>query len=465
MDKIFLNMSANEVLNAINTNADTLGTAKLDLNVRTPHSIIQVINEQKGEGAISERTQGASTVVDGNTVKGLGEIYNEETEPVIDHIEITDVPTKIVYTEGETFDPTGMKVFAYYSDGVTKVEITDYTYTPTGALTIADTTVTVYYETFTDTTPITVEAEKEYLTFKSDTTFKLGFNAGEQPWDGHVYYSKNGTSWTEWEGNPLTCNSDNEIYLRGKSNTHLNYDENDFGGFTFQGGTNVRAIGKLAYVFDYTKASNKEHISMASYACYNLFKGCSQLAKAPDLSLLDLNSSCFNSMFYNCSGLTQVPELPATTLAYHCYYRMFYNCSSLVQAPELPLTTLAEGCYYEMFYGCSSLEEAPELPATTLTSDCYNGMFQNCAKLDNIVKLVATTLPSGCYTRMFSGCLKIKLSTTKVDDYQTEYSVPFGASSVSVHTSSLTNMFQGTGGSFTGTITADTTYYTSNELV
>ena len=46
-------------------------------------------------------------------------------KPVLDKIEITKVPTKVTYTEGENFNPTGMVVIATYSDMSTK-EITDY---------------------------------------------------------------------------------------------------------------------------------------------------------------------------------------------------------------------------------------------------------------------------------------------------------------------------------------------------
>ena len=41
-------------------------------------------------------------------------------------IEVTTEPTKVAYTEGETFDPTGMVVTGTYSDSTTE-EITDYT--------------------------------------------------------------------------------------------------------------------------------------------------------------------------------------------------------------------------------------------------------------------------------------------------------------------------------------------------
>ena len=46
-------------------------------------------------------------------------------KPVLDKIEITKAPTKVTYTEGENFNPTGMVVIATYSDMSTK-EIKDY---------------------------------------------------------------------------------------------------------------------------------------------------------------------------------------------------------------------------------------------------------------------------------------------------------------------------------------------------
>ena len=62
----------------------------------------------------------------------------------LDSISINKLPDKTEYVERELFDPTGMEVVATYNNGEKKT-VTDYTYTPDGHLTLADTTVVVSY--------------------------------------------------------------------------------------------------------------------------------------------------------------------------------------------------------------------------------------------------------------------------------------------------------------------------------
>lgn len=101
--------------------------------------------------------------------------------------------------------------------------------------------------------------------------------------------------------------------------------------------------------------------------------------------------------------------------------------------------TMAEDCYRSMFRGCTSLTSAPELPATTLTAYCYKSMFY--------------------------GCKNIKLSTTQTDEYQTAYRIPTSGTVTTVPSFALDSMFTNTGGTFTGTPSINTTYYTSNTVV
>lgn len=61
-------------------------------------------------------------------------------------IELDTENVKTEYAVGDTFDPTGLVVTAVYSDESTEV-VTDYTYSPNGALTETDTRVTVSYQT------------------------------------------------------------------------------------------------------------------------------------------------------------------------------------------------------------------------------------------------------------------------------------------------------------------------------
>ena len=128
--------------------------------------------------------------------------------------------------------------------------------------------------------------------------------------------------------------------------------------------------------------------------------------------------------------------------------------------------TMADYCYQYMFNGCTSLTTAPALPATTLADYCYISMFSNCTSLTTAPALPATTLAIGCYNSMFSGCKKIKLSSTKTGTYTTAYRIPYSGTGTTA-TYALTNMFNGTGGTFTGAPTINKTYYldSSNTIV
>lgn len=127
--------------------------------------------------------------------------------------------------------------------------------------------------------------------------------------------------------------------------------------------------------------------------------------------------------------------------------------------------TMSSYCsFWHLFENCSTLITPPELPATTLGSDCYRYMFHNCSKLNKLPKLPATEIPNNAYDNMFAGCSSIKLSATKTGEYQTPYRIPTtGTGETGI--SSLSNMFNSTGGTFKGTPSVNTTYYTSNELV
>lgn len=130
-----------------------------------------------------------------------------------------------------------------------------------------------------------------------------------------------------------------------------------------------------------------------------------------------------------CSGNIQTLldwENPPTNISVNnCYANMFKNCTNLTVAPTLPVTRMIRGCYSGMFSGCISLTTAPELPATTLADYCYNSMF--------------------------NGCTNLKVNTSSGNKI---FTCPY--SSAEYPTS---GMFNNTGGSFTGTPTARTTYY------
>ena len=108
-------------------------------------------------------TEALTTTTTSITVKYKGKTANlnitvtpeEPPAKTLEKIEITKSPTKTTYTEGEVFDPTGMEVTATYSDNSQEI-VTNYTYTPTEALTTTTTLITVKYEGKTANLNITV---------------------------------------------------------------------------------------------------------------------------------------------------------------------------------------------------------------------------------------------------------------------------------------------------------------------
>ena len=64
---------------------------------------------------------------------------------VLDHITVSHPPNKTAYKYGETFNPAGMVVTAHYTDSQSRA-VSGYTYSPTGALGMENTTITVTYE-------------------------------------------------------------------------------------------------------------------------------------------------------------------------------------------------------------------------------------------------------------------------------------------------------------------------------
>lgn len=246
----------------------------------------------------------------------------------------------------------------------------------------------------------------------------------------------------------------------------------------FRGCINLETVGKVS-------AS-----TLARECCQSMFYGCTSLLAAPELPATTLADSCYEFMFYGCTSLetagkvsattlaksscksmfggcaslVNAPEFAATTLAESCCEDMFLGCTSLVNAPELPATTLARKCYQSMFNHCASLVNAPALPATTLADYCYANLLYYCTSLESIPELPATTLADSCYFGMFAGSNKIKLATSLSGEYTTPYRIPSSGTGTTA-SSAMNYMFTDTGGTFTGTPTINTTYYTSNTVV
>ena len=127
------------------------------------------------DGWFSEENGGTQITTD-TVFKEDSTIYAHWSDTggiVLDSIAVTTGPAKTIYTEGESFDSTGMTVTANYKDG-SKIPVTGYTVTPSGALNVNDSSVTVTYTeggiTRTAVLEITVKAAAVYykITFQAN---------------------------------------------------------------------------------------------------------------------------------------------------------------------------------------------------------------------------------------------------------------------------------------------------------
>lgn len=230
-----------------------------------------------------------------------------------------------------------------------------------------------------------------------------------------LQYSLDSINWTTIAAGTTTPSA-NVIYFRGSATgtKALFTGSTSSNAWSFNGATNLAVYGKFDRLIQDSLGDDEDILSIGNY--------------------------CFSNMFFSSTALVYVDEdcLPATTLANYCYANMFYYCTSLTTVPSLPATTLANYCYSSMFVVCISLTTLPKLNALVLKERCYDSMFYFCTK--------------------------IKISTTMSGIYDTAYRIPTVGTGTTA-TNALTNMFSNTGGTFTGTPTIDTTYYTENTPV
>jgi hypothetical protein len=252
------------------------------------------------------------------------------------------------------------------------------------------------------------------ITFRSENAFTIAINDGVKRWNGTLEYSYDGKTWSTWDGTTTLSATGGFLAMRGTGNSHITYDDNDEASHLVISGSNVRCDGNIEALLDYATVSAGGH-----------------------------------------------PQMDDA-----CYFEMFKDCTALTFAPALPANTLTVGCYNGMFKGCISLLSAPTLPATTLTDYCYSEMFRGCAALRTIPALTAITLAQSCYIMMFYGCTSIKLSETQTGTYTIPYRIPTTGTGTD-YTGSKISMFSGTGGTFTGSPSINTTYYldASNSVV
>ena len=262
-------------------------------------------------------------------------------------------------------------------------------------------------------TPVTVTISQEAsepvpdhvcLTFRStgSNTLSLTCNGTANP---TLYYSTDGTTWTQWNFTALSITAGHPVFLYGSNTSGFSTSDTNFATFVMGGTGSVSCEGNISALINGTNTLNT---IPNTYCFYSLFRNCTVLTAAPSLPSKGMKMYCYYSMFQGCSSLVHAPAIPATNTATQCFRTMFRDCTSLVSAPTLDVSSVASSAYRGMFYGCTSLTTAPDLPATTIGTYAYYQMFYGCTSLTTVpTTLPATTLQTACYDEMFRGCKNI----------------------------------------------------------
>lgn len=312
-----------------------------------------------------------------------------------------------------------------------------------------------------------------YITFSSPGAFTVRVDcvANQRNWNGTVQYSTDLDTWTDIPSKAsmttIASGADNKIYMRGYGNAYLQGDSAVQSDPLFLlTGSNISVSGNIASLLDADMVRRGVVPALGPHAYQGIFQNNPSLSDISSLVLpfQDLSYGCYQYMFQNCTGITVPPELPSRNLSGYCYEHMFAGCTSLTSTPELLAEKLFVACYSWMFYGCTGLTSVPVLAATELAVSCYSCMFYGCTGIVRMPELPATTIPGYAYSSMFSRCSSLKLSATQTGIYQYPFRMPTIGTG-SAQSSSFTNMFTNTGGTFTGTPSVNTTYYTDHEPV
>lgn len=284
--------------------------------------------------------------------------------------------------------------------------------------------------------------EMGYIKFSSPTSFTIGHEANQKTWDGTIYYSADANTWSVWDGTTiLSSGVGNKLYFRGEGNTVLGkyVATDDYKARWVLTGENISCSGNLGNLLDFRDVAAGRTVTMGVNGFRYLFSRQAALISAPQLP--------------------NIPEVPQNG-----YISLFYG-TSITEAPNIYAKTIGDSGCLNMFENCTKLKKPSLIMATTVERYGCGWMFAGCTELNILPKLYAKSLARGACNNMFENCSNIKISETKTDEYINEYSIPATKDGITADTYSFSSMFSGTSGTFTGTPTINTTYYTSNEVI
>lgn len=162
-----------------------------------------------------------------------------------------------------------------------------------------------------------------------------------------------------------------------------------------------------------------------------MFKGCTSLKKAGEISLRNLHSGACSMMFEGCTSLETTPKM-------YVYYgnssacsRMFYGCSSLKDASPFGIGGTSNYLYQSLFEDCYNLEIAPIIPSTRIPGICYVKMFKGCSKI-NYIKAMFTDMNQAALENWLDGVseqgtfVMSSSATWNPENYRGSSGIPIG---------------------------------------
>lgn len=176
--------------------------------------------------------------------------------PATANIAVTTQPTKTSYVAGESFDPTGM-VVEMTVDGQSE-EVSGYTYSPSGALTTSDNTITISYLGMTTTVSVTVSEQQATETLEI---------VNESSEDVEIYYEDDKE---EYGNTTVSAGSSQTISIDTQYPYYIRYSEggsdnrHNFEG-TYQG---VSGYNTEVYYYD-GKICPPQEVSKTEWTFYS----------------------------------------------------------------------------------------------------------------------------------------------------------------------------------------------------
>ena len=198
----------------------------------------------------------------------------DDTTKTLTDIEIVSKPTKLQYKEGETFDKTGLKVNAVYSDG-SKADVTDKcTFSPDGALKASTTKVFVVYSEDVNGKPLR-KSKAIDVTVTGDPANKVDFLVDLTPTPADLPHNAITTSTADM----LFYGFYDSTSMKCESMLELTSTADNSGTFVFvemvgHSGTNYR-LGRI----EGTYAIDGDNITLTATKVHNVAKSATDSAE------------------------------------------------------------------------------------------------------------------------------------------------------------------------------------------